>query len=163
MSWKCPGHVLGTGTCPKIPGTESDGRPFFWIFCSVTCPQHVLGVSHVSNTLKNTKKKRTQINLIFRMCDWMIIRFHCKIFYCNFAFAITKQLLIPKKKKMEVTTKDLLRKTLWSKSLLSPPLYPSWSRIKLFFFILSFFINYWSHKIKLLEMVRQFFKIQFLI
>ncbi len=62
MSWKCPGnvlemslgwgHVLGMGTCPKTPGTELDGWPFFlqnflshmpavcpWIqSCVLSCP-----------------------------------------------------------------------------------------------------------------------------
>ncbi len=48
LSWKFPVHVPRMGTCPKILGTESDGRPFFAEFAqshvhsvdmeSVTCP-----------------------------------------------------------------------------------------------------------------------------
>ncbi len=39
MSWTCPGYILEMGTCPKIPGTESDGWPYF---------VHVL-LSHMSS------------------------------------------------------------------------------------------------------------------
>ncbi len=41
LSWKCPGHVLRTGTCLKIPGTELDGQPYFvhiFIHVSTVCP-----------------------------------------------------------------------------------------------------------------------------
>ncbi len=46
LSWKFPGHIL------KSQGQNQMAGHIFFIFCSVTCPQHVLQISHMSNTLK---------------------------------------------------------------------------------------------------------------
>ncbi len=60
LSWKCPGHVLGTGTFQKIPGTELDGRPFLLAFLvshvSAACPP---SKSRVRYSKKNKEKENT--------------------------------------------------------------------------------------------------------
>ncbi len=141
MSQKCPRHFLQMGTCPKILLTELDGQPYFCRIWSVTCPLRVLRVNHVSNTLKN-KKKRTQINQIFQICIWMINLFPLQYFFWNSSFAVTKQLLIPKWKK-EVSTKDLLcehkkcvAKHTWSLSSLAPLLIPDKNHFFHFFMLI---------------------------
>ncbi len=71
LSWKCPGHVLGTGTCPKIPGTESDCRQFYLSFflrhVSAAC---TLSKSHVRYSKKNKEtEKANQRNLLNLLSD----------------------------------------------------------------------------------------------
>ncbi len=158
LSWKCPGHVWdmsrGQGHVLKSQGQNQMAGHIFSIFWSVMCPSCVLRVSHVSDTLKKTKKMRKQINQIFQIAFGRIIRFHCK-FFLKFFFCIYKTITDSKVEKMEVTTKGLLcehKNALRSKSLL-PPLVPLLILDKLIFFIFSFFINIWSHKNKLQEMV----------
>ncbi len=72
LSWKCQRHVpdmsSGQGHVLKSWGQNQMTGHIFFIFCSVMCPLCVLQVSHVSNTLQKTKKKRMQINQIFQIC-----------------------------------------------------------------------------------------------
>ncbi len=65
LSWKCPGHVLGSGTRPKIPGTELDYRPYFmhfFIHMSEACPQ-----SHSCVLTYTWNKKNLKIKQIFQI------------------------------------------------------------------------------------------------
>ncbi len=61
LSWNCPKHVLGMGTCPEILGTESDDRLYF---------VHLL-LSHLSAECLQTfpifhmEQKNSHINQIF--------------------------------------------------------------------------------------------------
>ncbi len=51
-----PRHVLGTGTCPKIPGKERDDQTLLLNFGSVECPQHVLISRGMSSIPQVTSK-----------------------------------------------------------------------------------------------------------
>ncbi len=75
LSWKCPRHVLRTGTCPKILVTEWDGLLFFADFaqscvCSVSPSQlHVLPSTCNQNTWKPSKSSKLIFgNLIWFLC-----------------------------------------------------------------------------------------------
>ncbi len=67
-----PDMSLGWGHVKKSQGQNQMAGHIFDRIFSVTCPLRVPRVSHVSDTLKNTKKKRTQINQIFRILIWTI-------------------------------------------------------------------------------------------
>ncbi len=118
MSRKCPRHVQGTGTCPKIPETKSDGWPYFlqnlFSHVSIPCPQSKSRVQYS----KKTKKKRTQINQIFQICVWRINLIPLQTFdFQNSSFGITKPILIPKWKNRCVNK----RYASWTQKITAPP------------------------------------------
>ncbi len=67
LSWKCPGHVpdmsSGWGHVLKSQGQNQMAGHIFCRNFLVTCPLHVLEVSHVCNTLKKEKENANQSNL----------------------------------------------------------------------------------------------------
>ncbi len=150
MSWTCPRHVLGMGTCPKIPGTESDDQPFFCRIWSVMCPLRVLRVSHVSNTLKKQRKTELKSTKSSKF-DWMIYSIPlCNLSFSNYSFGITTPTLIPnwkkwgiKKKYASPTHKKCIMKQISSSFPLVPLLILVTGKNTLFsFFIFSFFDQY---------------------
>ncbi len=148
-SQPCPSHVLRTGTCPKIPGTESDDWPFLCNFCSVTCPWHVLAVSHVSSLPPVTKS--LQIVQILQINLWKISLIPLQeLSFPNSYFDIATLVLIPKEK-IEVSIKYLHykhEKYIVMHLLSFSPLAPLWSQQN-WFFNFSFFDQISAHKIKL--------------
>ncbi len=55
LSWKCPGHVLGMGSCPKIPGTELDDQPYFVHFFIHVSTSNPCSQSFVPSSTWNQK------------------------------------------------------------------------------------------------------------
>ncbi len=145
MSRRCPGHVLRTGTCQKIPGTESDGRPHFWqnffSHVSITCPQ---SKSHVQLSKKKQRKRESESIKSSKFSFGRLIWFHSKkillkFFLCNYKLIIDSK--IEKNgginKRFASRTQIMCRKA----HFISLPLVPPLIRDKIHFFIFSFFIQ----------------------
>ncbi len=149
LSWKCPGLFLRTGTWPKIQAIELDDHLFVCIFCSVTCLQRVLRVSHVSYLPPGTKIITNQSNLVnlrledkFNSSKYIMLP---ECFFCNYKTYINSK-----------TNKRSVKKryTLQTQKMhcnASLSLLPPWSLLipaKSTFFIFHFFIFSFFDKIR---------------
>ncbi len=154
MEWVLVGNVLDTGHVPDISLGRGHVLKSCWqnwmaghIFhriLSATCLSCVLGVSHVFDTLKKQRKRECKSTKSSKFTFGWLIWFCCNNFFLKFFFCNYKTVTDSKMKKMEVSTKDLLHKHFYvsqSTSDLSPPLCPSWSQIKFFFFHFFHFLK----------------------
>ncbi len=149
FSWTCHGHVLRTGACPIIPGTKSDGQPFFVNFLlsrvSLTCPYNLMtSLPPVTKNLAN----------------------HClipvqKLSFSNSFFAIATLVYWSKIEKLRCKQKICIanKKLHCNESLiLLPPCSPliltksHFFHISFFIFHFSYFIFHFSIKLELIEL-----------
>ncbi len=150
------GHVpdmsLGQGHVKKSQGQNQMASHIFDRIFSVTCPSHVLRVSHLSNTLKKQRKRKRKIIKSSKFLFGQLIWFHSKkillkFFLCNYKLIIDSK--IEKNggvnKRFASRTQKMCRKA----HFIFLPLVPPWSQIKFIFFIFSFFIKICHHNFNL--------------
>ncbi len=121
-----PEMSLGQGHVLKFQGQNQLTGHILCIF-SLTCPQHVLRVSHMSSLPPGTKN--LWINQIFQIHTWKINLIPlCNLSFPNWNYKTNNNSKI---KIILVSTKDFLwehKNSSWCKSHLPPPLCPSWSQ-----------------------------------